>query len=99
MKIKTMDEALNRIKELEEEVKALKKENEELKSRKLGGRKKHDETWTTSYNDFVVKYEGGMAIMEIVEQGDISRRTAYRYLSHYRDVNGLEKGKAGRKKK
>ena len=36
-----------------------------------------------SYNDFAVKYEGGMTIMEIVDQGEISRRTAYRYKAYY----------------
>ena len=33
----------------------------------------------TSYRDFAVKYESGMTIMEIAAQGEISRRTAYRY--------------------
>lgn len=37
----------------------------------------------TAYNDFVVKYEGGMTIMEIVAESDISRRTAYRYKAYY----------------
>ena len=40
-----------------------------------------------SYNDFAVKYEGGMSIMEIVNQGAISRRTAYRYKAYYDEVN------------
>ena len=42
MKIKTLEEALKRIKELEKENASLKAENEMLKERKTGGRKKHD---------------------------------------------------------
>lgn len=40
----------------------------------------------TSYRDFAVKYEGGMTIMEIVAQGEISRRTAYRYKAYYDEL-------------
>jgi len=32
---------------------------------------------------FAAKYEAGMSIMEIVNLGEISRRTAYRYKSYY----------------
>lgn len=67
----------------EAENKALRVELERYRSRNRAGRKKHDNTWTASYNDFVMKYEGGMTIMEIVSLGEISRRTAYRYKSHY----------------
>ena len=81
--INTLEQALNYIAELEAENKALREELEYYKSRKPSGRKKHDETWMASYNDFAVKYEGGMSIMEIVNQGEISRRTAYRYKSYY----------------
>ena len=81
--ITNIDEALERIEELEKENKRLKAENEALKARNLGGRKKHNEAWTASYNDFVTKYESGMTIMEIVSAGDISRRTAYRYKAYY----------------
>ena len=81
--IKTLEEALNYIYELEVENKALREELEYFRSRKPSGRKKHDETWMASYNDFVVKYENGMSIMEIVKQGEISRRTAYRYKAYY----------------
>ena len=83
MKIKTLDEALKRIKELEAEVKELKAENEKLRNRKMGGRKKHDEAWMASYNDFVKKLEDGMKLKEIVAEGNISRRIAYRYLAYY----------------
>ena len=84
--ISTLEEALNCIAELEAENKALREELEYYKSRKPSGRKKHDETWMASYNDFAVKYEGGMSIMEIVNQGEISRRTAYRYKTHYDEM-------------
>jgi predicted DNA-binding transcriptional regulator YafY len=30
-----------------------------------------------------VDYEKGLSIMEIVDKGDISRRTAYRYKAYY----------------
>ena len=81
--IKTLEEALEHISELEVENKALREELEHYRALKPAGRKKHDATWTASYNDFVVKYEDGMTIMEIVNQGDISRRTAYRYKAYY----------------
>ena len=83
----TVEEALRRIKELEEEVAQLKAENEKLRSRNFGGRKKHDEAWMAAYHDFIIKYEGGMTLMEIVDEGDISRRTAYRYLAYYKEMN------------
>ena len=54
--------------------------------RNFGGRRKHDEAWMASYNDFIVKYESGMKISEIVAEGNISRRTAYRYLEYYREL-------------
>ena len=85
--VKTLEEALSLIAELEAENKALREELEYYKSRKPSGRKKHDETWMASYNDFAVKYEGGMSIMEIVNQGAISRRTAYRYKAYYDELN------------
>ena len=55
-------------------------------NRNTGGRKKHDEAWMTSYRDFAVKYESGMTIMEIAAQGEISRRTAYRYKAYYDEL-------------
>ena len=85
--VKTLEEALSLIAELEAENKALREEIEYYKSRKPSGRKKHDETWMASYNDFAAKYEGGMSIMEIVNQGAISRRTAYRYKAYYDELN------------
>ena len=86
MKTKNLDEALDRIEMLEKEVAELKAENERLRGRNFGGRKKHDETWMASYNEFAVKYENGMTLMDIVSEGEISRRTAYRYLSYYREL-------------
>ena len=89
MKITTLDEALKRIKELEKEVAELKVENETLRNRNFGGRKKHDEAWMAAYNDFMLKYESGMTLMEIVAEGDVSRRTAYRYLAYYKELQKI----------
>ena len=85
-KINTLEDALKRIEELEKEVALLKEENEKLLGRNFGGRKKHDEAWMASYNDFAIKLENGMTISEIVAEGDISIRTAYRYLVYYREL-------------
>lgn len=79
----TLEEALTKIIELEKENEELKAEIAVLKSRNFGGRKKHDGTWLESYQNFVSKYESGMTIMEIVNNGEISRRTAYRYKAYY----------------
>ncbi len=88
--INTLEEALIRIKELEAENKQLLSELEYYRNRNYGGRKKHDEAWMAAYNDFVVKYESGMKIMEIVENSDMSRRTAYRYKAYYDEVKKKE---------
>ncbi len=84
--ITTLKEALKRINELERENEMLKAEITDLESRNSAGRKKHDEAWMASYSNFIMKYEGGMTIMEIVEQGEISRRTAYRYKAYYEEL-------------
>ena len=84
--IHTLEEALNYISQLEIENKALREEIEHYRNQGRAGRKKHDAAWTASYNDFVVKYEGGMTIMEIVSLGNISRRTAYRYKAYYDEL-------------
>ena len=84
--IKTLEEALNYISQLETENKALREEIEHYRNQGRAGRKKHDSAWTASYNDFAVKYESGMTIMEIVSLGDISRRTAYRYKAYYDEL-------------
>lgn len=87
MKVKminnTLEGALKRIEELEQENKKLLEELEYYRNRNYGGRKKHNEAWMAAYNDFVMKYESGMTIMEIVEKSEISRRTAYRYKAYY----------------
>ena len=84
----TLDEAISRIYELEKENSELKAELEVYRNRNYGGRKKHNEAWQRSYNDFVVKLEQGMSVMEIENQGDISRRTAYRYKAFYEKQRG-----------
>ena len=89
MKVKTLEEAMSRIKELENEVAELKAENERLRNRKMGGRRLHDEKWMAQYNSFAAKYEKGMTLNEIVEAGGVSRRTAYRYLEYYKRLHDL----------
>ena len=84
--ITNLEEALIYISELEAENKALREELEQYKNITPAGRRKHDETWMASYNDFAMKYESGMSIMEIVNQGEISRRTAYRYKAYYDEI-------------
>ena len=84
--ISTLEEAKMRINELEKENEELKAEIERLKARNLGGRKRHNEAWMASYQEFVIKYEAGMTIMEIVKEGQISRRTAYRYKAYYDEM-------------
>ena len=93
--ITTLEDALIRIEELEEENTKLKKELEYFKSKKFAGRQKHDEHWMRSYNDFVIQYEGGMTIMEIVNQGAISRRTAYRYKACYEEMKNMQEYSGG----
>jgi hypothetical protein len=88
--ITTLEDALNRIAELEEENTKLKEELEYYKNKKFAGRQKHDEHWMQSYNDFVIQYEDGMTIREIVDQGAISRRTAYRYKAYYEELKKLQ---------
>ena len=88
--INTLEEALQYISQLESENKALREEVERYRSIKPAGRKKNDKTWTASYNDFVVKYESGMTIMEIVSASEISRRTAYRYKAYYDEMKNAK---------
>ena len=68
----TLEDALARIEKLENENKKLRAELEVYKKRNTGGRKKHDAAWNASYKDFIIKYEKGMSIMEIVAEGNIS---------------------------
>ncbi len=91
--ISNLKDALSRIAELEEENAKLKQELEDYKSRKYAGRQKHDAKWMESYNDFAIKFAGGMTIMEIVAEGDISRRTAYRYKAYFDEIRKYEEKK------
>lgn len=91
--INTLEEALKRIEELETENRQLLSELKCYRNRNYGGRKKHNEAWKATYNDFVIKYEKGMTIMEIVEEGAISRRTAYRYKGYYDERKKAQEGK------
>ena len=93
MTITSLKSALQRIAQLEQENEQLRAELEVYKNRNTGGRKKHDEAWMTSYRDFAVKYESGMTIMEIAAQGEISRRTAYRYKAYYDEVQKNNRNK------
>ena len=86
--MKTLEEALNYIAKLEAENRELREQQEHYKSAKPAGRKKHNEAWMASYNSFVVYYEKGLSFMEIVDKGDISRRTAYRYKAYYDEFRG-----------
>ena len=84
--METLEEALQCIKTLKIENEHLRAELDMYKNRSTGGRKKHDKTWMASYQKFADKYEKGMTIMEIVDQGEISRRTAYRYKAYYEEL-------------
>ena len=89
--ITTFEEAMKRIDELEKENAELRDKLEEYKGKKFAGRHKHDAKWTESYNDFVIQFENGKTIMEIVAEGRISRRTAYRYKAYYDELCKLKK--------
>ncbi len=84
--IKTMEQALERISKLELEVELLKDIIHNLEERKPVGRRKHDDKWTEKYNNFVAAYESGKSVNEIVQDGEISRRTAYRYKAYYDEL-------------
>lgn len=84
--ISIIEEAMTHIDELEIENEELRAEIERLKARNLGGRKRHNAAWMASYQEFAIKYEAGMTIMEIVKEGQISRRTAYRYRAYYDEM-------------
>lgn len=84
--ILNLDQAKEYISKLEKENELLRKRIEELENQPLAGRRRHDDSWVRSYNDFVVEYENGKTIMEIVSLGKISRRTAYRYKKYYDEL-------------
>lgn len=79
--------------ELERENKELKDKLAQYENRDWGGRKKHDEKWQASYNEWVRLYEQGMPIMEIVKNTGFSRRTCYRYKSYYEKILAGEREK------
>lgn len=87
-----LEQALIRIQELEEENATLRDRLTQYENRDRSGRKKHDAKWQASYNEWVVLYEQGMPIMEIVEKTDFSRRTCYRYKSYYDSLHGRQEG-------
>ncbi len=87
--IDNLEDALQRIHILEEENASLRAELEQYRGKKPAGRPKHDAAWMDSYHDFVLKFEDGMTIMEIVDEGRISRRTAYRYKAYYEELKKL----------
>lgn len=86
----TLKEALKRIEELEHENEELRNALAIYNGHKPSGRKVHDDKWTSSYNDFVVQYEAGKSIAQIVENSEYSRRTAYRYKEYYDKLKGLK---------
>lgn len=88
---KTLEEAIKRIEELEKENSELKLELEYYKSRKTSGRQKHNAKWMSIYNDFVICYEQGMALVEIANRNGISERSIYRYKAYYDKIQEKEK--------
>ena len=84
-KIKTLEEALNRIEKLEQENARIKEELEYFKKRKASGRQKHNAKWMAIYNDFVACYEKGMTLVEIADRNNLSERSMYRYLAYYKE--------------
>lgn len=83
----TIEEAITRIEELESEIVSLKEELDYYKNKKTSGRKKHNDKWMSIYNDFVVCYERGMALVDIAERNGISERSMYRYKAYYEKLN------------
>ena len=67
-KIKTLEEALQRIAELEKANAELREELEYFKKRKASGRQKHNAKWVAIYEDFVLCHEKGMTLAEIAER-------------------------------
>lgn len=82
-KIKTLEEALQRIAELEKANAELKEELEYFKKRKASGRQKHNAKWKAIYEDFVLCHEKGMTMVEIAKRNGISERSVYRYKAYY----------------
>ena len=91
-RIKTLEEALQRIEELEKENLELKEELEYFKKRKASGRQKHNAKWMAIYNDFVACYEKGMTMVEIAKRNGISERSIYRYKAYYEEMKKKNEG-------
>ncbi|MGN0155261.1 MAG: helix-turn-helix domain-containing protein [Lachnospiraceae bacterium] len=86
MKVRTFEEAIERIDFLEKENAELKKELEYYRNRKMSGRKVHNDKWMASYNGFVDCFESGMEIADIAERQKVSERTIYRYKAYYDQI-------------
>lgn len=87
----TLEQALKEIERLNLVIEAKDKELEDLRKKKNAGRKKNNAKWQASYNAFVELYEQGLSMSEIVEHSTCSRRTCYRYKTHYDNLKKLEK--------
>ena len=85
----TLEEALLEIERLNKVIEYKNEEIEALKKKKNAGRKKNNEQWQKSYNAFVVLYEQGLPMAEIVNQSECSRRTGYRYKEYYDKLKKL----------
>ena len=85
-----LEDALERIRESEKENAELREKLNDYQNRKLSGRQKHDEKWREAYNDFVVRYESGMSVVEIAERNNVSKRTVYRYKAYYNKMKETE---------
>ena len=79
----TLEEVLRRVEELEKENAELREELDYYKNRKMSGRQRHNAKWMAIYNNFVAGYEGGMTMVEIAKQNNVSERTIYRYKAYY----------------
>ena len=86
----TLEEALKRIEELEKENAKLREEWEYYRNRKMSGRQKHNAKWMAIYNDFVVRYESGMTMIEIAKRNNVSERTIYRYKAYYDQIRNAD---------
>lgn len=92
----SLEEAQARIAELEKENflvswenKRLKRELDKYKSRKVSGRKKHDEKWTAAYNECAAQFDAGISVAEVAKKSTLSRRTVYRYKAAYDQAHAV----------
>lgn len=87
----TLEEALKEIERLEKIIQEKDQEIESLRKKKNAGRKKNNAQWQASYDSFVSLYEAGLAMGEIIERSECSRRTCYRYKEYYDRLAKLKK--------